>query len=172
MCWYRVAPPSRLWHRGTPVPSTSTRRTMTFSISLNWPVHIRACGHKSTRRTGWQSSIPLRPTKSSPATQRTGGHRRWQEDDGRHGYPTRSRLPRGGKKGGRARPRRRRGVQVIHSHSTRTLEQVIHRSLPRTACSPKRYTKLGKLNFDSSFSLRVTLFRYLITFLDATHCSS
>ena len=38
VCWCRVAPPSGLWHRGTPVPSTSTRCSMTRQYPLDWPV--------------------------------------------------------------------------------------------------------------------------------------
>ena len=52
-------------------------------------------GKRPPEDTRWRHSVGAAPRgKSSPAAQRTGGHRDWfQEDDGRLGHPKRSRRP-------------------------------------------------------------------------------
>ena len=128
----------RDWQRGTPVLSTSTHCSMTNRYpALTGPLRASPLADKkSSLCTRWRSSSRA---GLSPAG-----------DDGRPDYPTRSRRPSGAHgKVGRARPRRKRGIQVSdqqawmpvtsNSQSTHALT---------TAGSPGRKTQTGQRGGD------------------------
>ena len=149
VCWYRVAPPSGLWHRGTPVSSTSTRGTMTVQCLplADLCVHqcLRAKDHSVHQVAIFRSFCV--PRKSSPAARRIGGHLRvvFRKVTGDlatqrgAGDPAQRKTAREG----RTRPRRMRGVQVSHRSNLTSQQDVKNTSPPLTASSPGRYTNTG-----------------------------